>query len=125
MPGQERDDRHGRIHDELVIGEGGPALLETVARNLAPGGHLLLVEKTVEADPGMNTLLLDAYHGFKAAQGYTETEIARKREAYHNRLVPFRPQENATLLGRAGFDPVAVFFACLNFQGYVARRPAG
>ena len=27
MPGQERDDRHGRIHDELVVGEGGPALL--------------------------------------------------------------------------------------------------
>ena len=27
MPGEERDDRHGRIHDALVVGEGGPALL--------------------------------------------------------------------------------------------------
>ena len=98
-------------------------VLESVRSMLHPQGVLMVVEKTVQPVDRVNHLFLDAYHDFKQAQGYSRAEIARKREAYHNRLVPFRPEENQRLLASAGFSTVAVFYSHLNFQGYLACDP--
>jgi len=100
-------------------------VLDSVRSMLRPDGVLLVVEKTVQADDRINRLYLDAYHDFKHEQGYSRAEIARKREAYHNRLVPFRPDENERLLVSAGFAAVSVFYSYLNFQGYLAGGQAG
>jgi tRNA (cmo5U34)-methyltransferase len=66
------------------------------------------------------------YYGFKRRSGYSETEIARKREALENVLVPYRPSENRQLLRRAGFDVVDEVFRWYNFILYVAckRKPS-
>ena len=98
-------------------------VLESARAMLHPDGVLIVVEKTVQAADRVNRLFLDAYHDFKRAQGYSRAEIARKREAYHNRLVPFQPEENERLLTAAGFSTVSVFYSHLNFQGYLACDP--
>jgi tRNA (cmo5U34)-methyltransferase len=97
-------------------------LLRTLGARLEPGGCLVLVEKTVQASPAIDAAFVETYHDFKAAQGYSRLEIARKREALENRLVPFRADENVAMLRDAGFAEVEIFFAWLNFQGYLAIK---
>lgn len=97
-------------------------LLAKIYRQLVPGGCLLMLEKTVEAQRPLNSLFLDLYHEMKRANGYSDVEIQRKREALENRLIPFLPQENLELLETAGFAAPSVFFSWLNFQGYIAMK---
>ncbi|SRR6266404_208774 len=99
-----------------------PGLLRMARHNLAPGGYLLMVEKTVQKSSAINSLFIDRYHEFKSTMGYSRLEIAKKREALENRLIPYRCDENLDLLQSVGFDEVALFFTWLNFQGYIARK---
>ena len=97
-------------------------LLADAARRLRPGGCLVLLEKTVQRSPRINRIFIDCYHDYKSARGYSEIEIARKREALENRLIPFRPEENLIMLREAGFAEAEIFFTWLNFQGYLAVK---
>lgn len=99
-----------------------PNLLQLIHRNLKPGGALLFVEKVVQEDRKANSLFVDVYHSMKRSNGYSETEIAKKREALENVLVPFRPDENLGMLANAGFDSITVFYSMLSFQGYLALK---
>jgi tRNA (cmo5U34)-methyltransferase len=97
-------------------------LLAACTQALRPGGCLVLVEKTVHASPGINKTFIDCYHDYKHARGYSRSEIARKREALENRLIPFRPEENLSMLREAGLAEAEIFFSWLNFQGYLAVK---
>jgi tRNA (cmo5U34)-methyltransferase len=99
-------------------------LLKRIFAGLQPGGCALLVEKTIQPDDVLNATFIDAYHAFKLTRGYSMLEIAKKREALENRLIPFYPQENLDLMRQAGFQSATTFFTWLNFQGYIARRTA-
>lgn len=89
---------------------------------LPSGGLLLVTEKTICHDPLLNRAFIALYHDFKKGQGYTETEIARKREALENVLIPFSTAENVDLLREAGFFHVEPFFQWFNFGAYLARK---
>lgn len=101
------------------------SLTRRLVRSGCPGGCLLLIEKTVQAGPVANSTFIDCYHDYKLARGYSRTEIARKREALENRLIPSRPDENLAMLRAAGFAEVEIFFTWLNFQGYRALKEGG
>jgi tRNA (cmo5U34)-methyltransferase len=49
-------------------------------------------------------------------------EIAQKREALENVLIPYRPEENRELLRATGFKYVEEFFRWYNFAGLVAVK---
>jgi tRNA (cmo5U34)-methyltransferase len=95
------------------------ALLRRIRDALRPGGGLILVEKlaTTDADP----LLADLHEAFKAAQGYSALEIARKRAALERVLIPDDEPTHLARLHEAGFERVERFFQCLNFAGWIAR----
>lgn len=97
-------------------------LLANLGERLSPGGCLILIEKTVQRNAAINAAFIACHHDFKRDNGYSDSEIARKREALENRLIPFRPEENLAMLQRAGFREAEIFFAWLNFQGYLALR---
>ncbi|RUM38306.1 MAG: tRNA (cmo5U34)-methyltransferase, partial [Desulfobulbus sp.] len=65
---------------------------------------------------------IDLYYDFKRNQGYSELEIAAKREALENILIPFSVQENKDLLTDAGFDEVESFFQWINFASFLALK---
>jgi tRNA (cmo5U34)-methyltransferase len=73
-------------------------------------------------DPAFARLFIDLYHDYKAAQGYSHLEIAQKREALENVLVPYRAAENVEMLRRSGFAEVETFFRWFNFAGFVAKK---
>lgn len=98
------------------------SLLESIVEGLNPGGVLILVEKVLGNDAFLNRLWIKLYYDMKRRNGYTETEIAQKREALENVLIPYRPDENIKILRRAGFDEVDMFFKWYNFAGFLALK---
>lgn len=89
---------------------------------LNPGGLILISEKTISQQPLFNRAFIGYYLDFKRRQGYSEIEIAKKREALENVLVPFSATETLELLHKAGFSHVEQFFQWFNFSGFVARK---
>ncbi len=89
---------------------------------LPPGGVCILSEKTIAHGRRLNRDFIDVYHDFKRGRGYSELEIAAKREALENVLVPFSPQENIRLLETAGFTEIEIFFKWFNFTSLVALK---
>lgn len=89
---------------------------------LPDGGLLLVSEKVISHDPMLNRLYIEIYRQFKLRQGYSELEIAAKREALENILIPFSIDENRTLLTEAGFGAVETFFQWFNFASLIAVK---
>jgi len=58
----------------------------------------------------------------KRRQGYSEMEIANKREALENVLIPYRLEENQRLLVSSGFTKFQTWFRWYNFCGMIAVR---
>jgi tRNA (cmo5U34)-methyltransferase len=54
--------------------------------------------------------------------GYSDMEIANKREALENVLIPFQRTENIKLLSDSGFQNVTTFFQWFNFSGFLAIK---
>jgi tRNA (cmo5U34)-methyltransferase len=96
--------------------------LRKVCNGLRAGGVLVLSEKVVCPDRDRNEQFLHSYNCYKKRRGYSELEIANKREALENVLIPLSIEENATLLRQAGFSRVDTFFQWFNFVSYVACK---
>jgi tRNA (cmo5U34)-methyltransferase len=97
-------------------------LIERIRRGLSEEGCLILVEKVLGESSTFNRLFIKHYYELKKRHGYSELEIAQKREALENVLVPYRLEENRELLARHGFGQVDVFFKWYNFCAMVAMK---
>ncbi len=97
-------------------------LVEKIRRGLSDEGCLILVEKVLGESSTFNRLFIKHYYELKKRHGYSELEIAQKREALENVLVPYRLEENRELLMRHGFGQVDVFFKWYNFCALVAMK---
>jgi tRNA (cmo5U34)-methyltransferase len=96
-------------------------LLTQIAEGLNVGGALILSEKICFDDkeqPLQDKLHLD----FKRANGYSELEIAQKRSAIENVLVPETESAHVTRLKQAGFSQVIRWYQCFNFVSYLAIK---
>ena len=89
---------------------------------LVPGGLFLFSEKIISTDKCLNKQLIDIYHNFKRSQGYSEYEIAQKREALENVLIPYSLEENMQLVQDVGFTFVEPIFRWANFATFFARK---
>ncbi|MEW6428676.1 MAG: carboxy-S-adenosyl-L-methionine synthase CmoA [Thermodesulfobacteriota bacterium] len=97
-------------------------LIRAVYQGLRERGALLLVEKVLGNESAINRMFVDFYYGFKRGNGYSDMEIAAKREALENVLIPYKLDENLTLLRRNGFELVDTFFKWYNFAGILAIK---
>ncbi len=96
--------------------------LQRLHNQLRPGGIIILSEKTIIHHPRLNREYIDIYHRFKKNKGYSELEIARKREALENVLIPFSSKENIALLENSGFKTVQPFFQWFNFCSLIGIK---
>ena len=101
--------------------ERGP-LLAGIARGMRAGGVLLLSEKIRFDDPREQELQVEWHHDFKRAQGYSELEIARKRDALENVMKPETLQRHRERLRQAGFQNVYRWYQGFNFVSLAAFR---
>lgn len=97
-------------------------LIRRIHDGLRPGGVLVLSEKVVDEDPNMEALLVDLYQEHKRRNDYSALEIARKRAALDNVLVPETVSAHLGRLEDAGFGSAAVWLRYFNFVSIIARR---
>ncbi len=97
--------------------------LNQVFANLRPGGLCILSEKIISHHSSLNRNFISIYHGFKQEKGYSELEIANKREALENVLIPCSLEENRSMLQSAGFMEIEPFFQWFNFVSFLAVKP--
>jgi len=97
-------------------------LLEHIYNGLNPGGVLVLSEKTNMPNEHEQDTLTDYYYAFKRQQGYSDLEIAQKREALDDVLIPDTLGTHRTRLHQAGFSHVTPWFQCFNFMSLLAHK---
>ena len=97
-------------------------LAKTILQGLNENGFLILVEKVLGEDSVFNRLFIKYYYDLKKRHGYSEMEIAQKREALENILIPYKLLENREMLLRVGFRYCDVFFKWYNFCGVIAVK---
>ena len=78
-------------------------LLGRIAAGTLPGGVLLLSEKICFEEPAEQAMQTELHHDFKRAQGYSELEIARKRNALERVLQPDTDARHRQRLLEAGW----------------------
>jgi len=98
------------------------ALVKKIAAGMRPGGALVLSEKIRFADDGEEARQYAWHLDFKRAQGYSELEIARKRDALEKTLRPDTIETHFERLHHAGFSGACRWFQCFNFASIVAFR---
>lgn len=96
-------------------------LLQNIAAALQPHGWLVLSEKIQIPDQQSDDLLIDLHHQFKKAQGYSDMEIARKRQALENTLLPETGEVHEARLREAGFAHITRWHQQFNFVSWLAR----
>ncbi|MCY1285485.1 Carboxy-S-adenosyl-L-methionine synthase [compost metagenome] len=95
-------------------------LLGRIRQCLLPGGALILSEKLRFEDAEEQQLLGNLHIAFKRANGYSELEIAQKRNAIENVMKPDSLERHRERLLAAGFRKVVPWFQCLNFASLIA-----
>ena len=98
------------------------ALMQRIYDGLLPGGILILSEKVSFEDPHLDALNIDLHHQFKQANGYTALEVAQKRSALENVLIPETLNAHKQRLSQAGFSSCDVWFQCFNFASLIALK---
>lgn len=95
-------------------------LIRRIAQGLNEHGCLILVEKLTTTNTLLNRLFIKYYYAMKRRNGYSDIEIAQKREALENVLIPYRIEENRELLLTNGFRHVEEMFRWYNFCVLIA-----
>ncbi len=98
------------------------AMIRRIHDGMTDGGVFVLSEKVADEDPQVDNLLVDLHHEFKRANAYSDLEIARKRAALEDVLIP---ETVATHLGRlreSGFSHCGVWLRHFNFVSILAIR---
>jgi tRNA (cmo5U34)-methyltransferase len=97
-------------------------LLQEIRKGMVDGSCLILVEKILGEESSLNRNFIKYYYDFKKRNYYSDMEIAQKREALENVLVPYKLSEDVDMLLTSGFSHCEVFFKWYNFAGMIAFK---
>ncbi len=97
-------------------------LIKKIYDSLESGGIFIFSEKVITEDKVLNKYFIDEYYNFKKNQGYSEFEIAQKREALENVLIPYSYDENKQMILDAGFKQFDCIFKWINFATFIAIK---
>ncbi|MEA3454941.1 MAG: carboxy-S-adenosyl-L-methionine synthase CmoA [Campylobacterota bacterium] len=97
-------------------------LIRKIYKGLNEEGQFIFSEKVVFKDKKLDKQMIDIYYAYKKEQGYSDYEIAQKREALENVLIPFTIEENIKMCRDAGFESVETVFQWANFVTFVAKK---
>jgi len=97
-------------------------LVKKIYDALSEKGVFIFSEKVVSSNKVLNKHSIDEYYKFKKTQGYSEFEIAQKREALENVLIPYTQEENLQMIKDAGFSHCEMIFKWVNFATFIAVK---
>ncbi len=97
-------------------------LIKKIYNSLNEKGVFIFSEKIISTNKVLDKYFIDEYYEFKKTQGYSEFEIAQKREALENVLIPYTQEENNKMILDAGFTHCEILFKWLNFSTFIAIK---
>jgi len=97
-------------------------LVKKLYEGLKEDGVFIFSEKVVFEDKKLDKELIDIYYAYKKEQGYSDYEIAQKREALENVLIPFTIKENIQMCKDAGFRHIETVFQWANFVTFFVKK---
>jgi len=97
-------------------------LVKKLYNGLKEDGIFIFSEKVVFEDKALDKQMIDIYYDYKKEQGYSEYEIAQKREALENVLIPFTIKENIQMCKAAGFKNIETVFQWANFVTFIVKK---
>ena len=119
------------LHSDIVIANYSlqfirpmqrPALLQKIYNALTEGGILIVSEKMTSHHRILDRQMIERYVRYKQEQGYTKTEISKKREALDNVLVPCSLEATIAMLNEIGVSGIEVLFKWVNFGTLIAKK---
>jgi len=97
-------------------------LVKRIATGLRDGGVLVVSEKIYFEDELEQRNQTDWHHDFKRTQGYSELEIAQKRNALEDVLQPDTEARHFERMEQAGLINPRRWFQCFSFASYIAFK---
>lgn len=93
-------------------------LFNKIFKSLLPGGILILSEKIHFDNRFETNRVFKTHHRFKSANGYSDMEIASKRDSLDGVLVTERENDHIKRATNSGFSKVEKILSNLNFRTY-------
>ena len=97
-------------------------LLEKIFAGLNKDGVVIVSEKICANSAEEQSIIDELHMAFKQANGYSDLEIAQKRTALENVLIPETFDTHKQRLQNSGFSNVYHWFQCLNFHSMLAIK---
>ena len=97
-------------------------LIKKIYDGLEPGGILIISEKIHFDDAVTQNHITKLHMDFKKENGYSELEIADKRQAIENVLITETKEQHLNRLRDCGFVETSCFFQCLNFVSFLSVK---
>ena len=97
-------------------------LINRISAGLRSGGVLIISEKICFDNEQEQADQTAWHHDFKRAQGYSDLEIAQKRNALEDVLRPETEASHFNRLRQAGLSKPRRWFQCFSFASYIAFK---
>jgi tRNA (cmo5U34)-methyltransferase len=97
-------------------------LIEKIYQGLNKNGGLIIIEKIHSENSTMQKIVTELHHEFKRRNGYSELEIAQKRQALENVLITETEEEHVYRLKRAGFKNISLIAKNYSFAAWLAIK---
>ena len=97
-------------------------LIKKIYDGLESGGILIISEKIHFEDAVTQNQITKLHMDFKKENGYSELEIANKRQAIENVLITETKEQYLNRLRDCGFVETSCFFQCLNFVSFLSVK---
>jgi len=97
-------------------------LIKKIYNALQEDGAFIFSEKIITNHKRLDKLCIDQYFEYKKSKGYSDFEIASKREALENILIPYSEQENKKMILENGFSFIETIFKWNNFATFIALK---
>ncbi len=98
------------------------ALVNRISNGLRKGGALIISEKICFDDQQEQYDQTHWHHDFKRAQGYSDLEIAQKRDALEDVLRAETEEKHLERFQQAGLTNTRRWFQCFSFASYIAFK---
>lgn len=96
-------------------------LLKKIYDGLNYGGAFILSEKVISDDSKINDILTFLYYDYKKVN-FTNDEILNKESDLRDIMKPITLEDNISLLQKAGFKKIELFWRTYNFCSIIAIK---
>jgi tRNA (cmo5U34)-methyltransferase len=107
---------------QFVAPEERQAQIDRIAAGMRTGGALILSEKICFEDEREQADQTAWHHDFKRTQGYSDLEIAQKRNALEDVLKTETEAAHLHRFDQAGLSRSRRWFQCFSFASYIAFK---